>query len=140
MKAKQIGSPDAVSVMAGYYARAIKELGFERPYSICFVPRRPAAKRLFGCDHSKLIARETAKLCEADFETRLRVKGKPEPQHTLDRKKRIQNVKDIYEPVGEAGEKEILIDDIITTGATARAAAKALFRGKDKISVIVFAH
>lgn len=96
-----------------------------------------------GYNPSLLLARQLApRGCRADLLLRLR---HTPPQHTLPRAKRLNNVRGAFavEPLAAAtlrGRRVVLLDDVMTTGASVREAAATLrAAGADHITVVVFA-
>ncbi|HZZ61774.1 MAG TPA: ComF family protein [Roseiarcus sp.] len=86
------------------------------------------------------VSRETGKPC--DVGALLRVKATPS-QVGLSRAQRAENVQGAFR-VGPGaqvrGRKVVLIDDVLTSGATVNAAARALLRaGASSVDVLVFA-
>lgn len=63
------------------------------------------------------------------------------PQTFLNRKERLRNVKKAFSAHGISGSDVILIDDVITTGATVRECSEALIKsGAKSVTVIALAH
>ena len=94
------------------------------------VPLHPSRKRKRGYNQAELLAKQVAKPlslpCEATLRKRWFV-GKQSAQK--DYAARQSNAKDAVLPKGSVdltGKSVVLVDDIITTGATAAAAVKAL--------------
>ena len=86
------------------------------------------------------VARATGKPCDVD--ALLRVKPTPS-QVGLSRAQRAQNVQGAFKVAGGAAVKGlnvVLVDDVLTSGATANAASRALIRaGAKRVDVLVFA-
>src|SRR5271168_1080804 len=86
------------------------------------------------------ISRETGKPC--DLSALLRVKATPS-QVGLSRAQRAENVQGAFRAADRArvrGLNVVLIDDVLTSGATANAASRALLRaGAKRVDVLVFA-
>ncbi len=105
------------------------------------VPLHPHRLRRRGYDQALLLARALAKE-GTRVEPRLvrRVRDTP-PQVGKDRAQRRQNVQDAFVAASEArGKKVLLVDDVLTTGATADAAAKALLAaGASAVRVLALA-
>jgi ComF family protein len=91
---------------------------------------------------ARVVARTHAKPCEPDL--LLRVK-RTKPQVGLSRNERGENLQGAFRvPVAAkprlAGRRVLLVDDVLTTGATANAASRALLRGgAAAVDVLAFA-
>lgn len=96
------------------------------------VPLHPKARLKRGFNQCELICRELALLSGVPCEPGLiRVKS-GEPQVTLTGPQRRANIRGAFKPRSPAavkGKRVLLVDDVYTTGATIREAAKALKRG-----------
>ena len=97
------------------------------------VPLHPQRQRERGYNQSALLARELARhtgLAVAE-ETLLRITPTP-PQVGLKALERAENVRDAFRCQNDtlAGKQVLLVDDVLTTGATLRACAGALLQGK----------
>lgn len=94
------------------------------------IPMERAKQRRRGYNQAELLAHETAKWLQLPYgKGVLRLNGKKEEQHTLDRFARAANVFGIYtvpRPERIKGQTILLVDDISTTGATLRECAKIL--------------
>ena len=94
------------------------------------VPLHPARKRSRGYNQALLLAREIARRLglEVDSSILARLKN-TKAQSSLDRAERPANVKGAFGldlPAPAAGRDIVLIDDLVTTGETARACVAAL--------------
>jgi competence protein ComFC len=109
-------------------------------YTVSFVPADSVRLRQRGFDHAKLIATELAKLRNSPITPLLTRQGHG-LQHALTRQARLESVKGLYRAHAAAkGKKILLIDDVITTGATVNECAKQLYRaGATEVSVVAFA-
>lgn len=99
---------------------------------ISWIPVSQKRFRQRGYDQAKLLAASVA-LCLQDqaVETLRKKKDNPQQSGISDHKLRKQNVKDVYEvpdAEGIRGKRILLIDDVITTGATMEEAARTLLR------------
>jgi ComF family protein len=100
--------------------------------ALCFVPATSAAFARRGFDHMELVARELSWLLSLPVADVL-VREEGMDQRTLGRDERARNLEGT---VGLAGDVEglslLLVDDVITTGASVCACAKALLEGGAK--------
>lgn len=102
--------------------------------AVVAMPLSGARRRERGFNQAELIAREVAKLLEVPLlPAVLRRKDAP-PQFSLSEAERLENLKGRFSPGKRAravtGRRVLLVDDVLTTGATARAAAKVLKQAK----------
>jgi predicted amidophosphoribosyltransferase len=96
--------------------------------AITWVPGRRRDVRIRGFDHAELIAREVGVLTGLPTTKLLeRVMDRPD-QTTLSSQARWANLDGAFTALGGVP-KVILVDDLVTTGATAVACAGALERG-----------
>lgn len=115
-------APDAVVVPVPASARGLAQRGFN--------PAGLLARRL---------ARRVGRPLEA---TALRLRRAPEKTRGLGRRARARRVRGIFEarPKAVEGRTVLLVDDVMTTGATVRAATEALLRaGARGVRVAVLA-
>ena len=112
-------------------ADAITEVlqrGSFAPDVVSWVPARPSARRQRGFDQAELLAERVARRAGLRCMPTLRAYERAD-QVGLGRTMRAVNASSAFEGVSgpsPGGAKLILIDDLITTGATARACTAAL--------------
>lgn len=95
-------------------------------YILTYVPADGPARRRRGFDQAKLIARGYGKAYNTDVRTLL-VRKKHNRQVGKNRAERIHNVQGNFVSIKSLdGANVLLVDDVITTGATASECAKAL--------------
>lgn len=97
---------------------------------VTWMPVSPRTLKKRGYDQAQLLAQETAKALGQEALPLLAKTGKNVPQSSLrDGRLRKSNVAGMYsvpDPAKTAGRRVLLIDDILTTGATLEEGAKTL--------------
>ena len=107
---------------------------------LCFVPATPKAYARRGFDHMELVSRELASLTGVGLlDVLARASGAD--QRALDRNARASNLTGSISVVDDvAGMRLLLVDDVITTGASIREAARALLaRGAAEVTCCALA-
>jgi ComF family protein len=98
---------------------------------VAAVPLHPSKLRERGFNQALMLARRLAKRipCRVLPDALVRERRTP-PQTELSRKDRVGNVRGAFRAVGSnvAGSRVLLVDDVMTTGATMRECAKTLKR------------
>lgn len=130
---------------AGFFGRQIAAL-FPENAAFDFVTAVPVSakrRKARGYNQSELIARQAAEFLALPYrETLVKTEDNRE-QHKLARQERRKNVKGVYRALDEAALKSariLLIDDIVTTGATLGECARVLYRaGAEVISCAAIA-
>ena len=112
-------------------------------FLITYAPRSRKAKRAHGFDHMAYLARAVADRVGVPCECLLSRHGGGEQKRQGDTRARYRNMRDAYRYVGDGdlrGRHILLLDDLITSGATLTAAAKTLRRaGAKRITAAVLA-
>ena len=108
--------------------------------AVVFVPATAQAYLRRGFDHMEAIARAFCDTCGLSLVDALLKHGAAD-QRALGRLARAQRARDAYEVVAPVrAARVLLLDDVITTGATISAAARALTRaGASRVDVLAFA-
>jgi ComF family protein len=116
-----------------------------RDYSLIMpVPLHPKRLRERGFNQSVVLAREISKRfhISLDFMT-LRKHVYTEPQISLGKKEREANVHGVFsitDPAKVNGQKIILVDDVYTSGSTAKECAVVLMKNMaDRVAVLTLA-
>lgn len=112
---------------------------------ITYVPTSSAHRRRRGYDQAELLARALAGRTGLPFAHVLVRRRQKRTQVSLHPQQRMANVRDAFslrsaegQPAG--GRDVLLVDDVLTTGATARAAAETLARaGVGRVALVTFA-
>lgn len=99
------------------------------------VPISQKRQKSRGYNQSELLALELVKLLNLSYVPLLIKKTDNQEQHKLSMRERKKNVKGVYEVIDSNcinGKTVLLIDDIVTTGATLSECAKELFQANAK--------
>ena len=89
------------------------------------MPRRRAAIKKYGIDHAKILAKALAKRLGCQYVSCLISKSKL-PQKSTFAKERISNAEFDLKNVDIKGKRVIIVDDIVTTGASLGSCAALL--------------
>ncbi len=108
---------------------------------ITWVPASRAAKSERGFDNGKDIAVELAKLLELPVKALLKHKGLQRAQKNLSAKERFLNVESAFicEKEVSVGEHILIVDDVLTTGATMQSVAKAILEVEAQVNIYAVA-
>lgn len=126
--------------IARQLALAMPKLDFKKNTLITFVPSDGRARRRRGFDQARLIARYYAKNHSSAC-SNLLARGSHERQVGKTRQARFDNVKGNFVATKNiAGAQVILIDDVVTTGATVSECARVLKdAGAKRVEVLAVA-
>lgn len=110
----------------------------EKP-TVTFVPMRYWRRLRRGYNQAELLATEVARLTSWPQKRLLR-RVAPGTQKGQSRQSRHEQVAHAFEATGPAPERVVLVDDVVTTGATAAACTRALRRsGAKEVWVLALA-
>jgi predicted amidophosphoribosyltransferase len=116
------GATRAAHVMAAHLAQH----RFEPGEVLIPVPTHPSRRRRRGFDHSVVLALALSRRTGVELSTCLRRGGTPERQLGSSRSRRLEAGRIVLSVRGRAPLSAVLVDDVETTGATLKAAARAL--------------
>lgn len=130
--------------MMPYFEKALPKMpSLADVDAITFCPRSPRRARFFGFDQARLLAERLSPLLNMPFRPLLSRSIFSVVQHHTGRtERRFRNVKGKFFAREKLnGESILLIDDVVTSGATVSAAAQALKNaGAMHVYVLCFAH
>ncbi len=134
------GLADALAPALGGLARAeFPETAGDGSALVTYVPIHLARWRERGFDQAQILARRTAAWLDLPFEKTLERKRETPPQTGLPAARRRSNLRGAFGVIAAgriAGKRTLLRDDVLTTGSTASACARAL-KGAGALSVEV---
>ncbi|MFI3325489.1 MAG: hypothetical protein R3Y35_04865 [Clostridia bacterium] len=113
----------------GLTLQTLNDFSFEKYDMITYVPMTKDRVKQRGYNQSQLLANALEKQINVPVSNALVKVKSNKIQHFLSPKERKENVKGVYECQADViGQNIILIDDIITTGATISQCAKILYQ------------
>ena len=109
---------------------------------ITYVPRQGFARFWAGFDQAEVIGGAVARILGLPLERLLTRKGVRLPQRSLPVASRPANVRGVFHPLCPLqGETVLLVDDVVTSGSSARECARILKgAGAQKVYVLSVAH
>jgi len=108
---------------------------------VTWVPSPGSRIRERCVDHGRALAEALAREANRPCAQLLRRRGNDRPQVRLSREKRERNLKNAFQPVGPIRTPVLLVDDVLTTGTTARRCVAALREaGAREILVLTATH
>ena len=140
---KQVDYRDYPDIFLPYARRFLKKkLLPETIHKIAYLPRRRPNRYKIGFDQAERIATLFAEDLNLPVEALLIRQGHAKTQHKQKYERREANVSGAFRTETELeGETVLLIDDIVTSGATAREGARILKKaGAMKVYVLSIAH
>ena len=146
-KLKREYNRDIISFFASEMIKNLKSLLIRHGinYKECIVtyaPRRRRVERKYGFDQSKLLAKEIGRQLSIEVKPTLINKGK-RAQKLLTKEERRKNAQTSYflkKNLDLSGKTVLLVDDLITSGATMKAASELLYKvGANDVIPVAFA-
>ena len=130
--AKNRDLPHLLDPLVREMKSALIEAGLgDYPQVIVPVPLHHARKRERGFDQARYMAEQVAGLLDRPYlpDALRRIRATP-PQKRADRKQRLEALHGAFGPGRQAdsmaGQRVLLVDDVVTTGATVRSACEAM--------------
>ncbi len=140
---KQEEFRDLHEIFTPYMKRFVKKkLLPEKIHRITYLPRRRAARRKIGFDQAQRMAAIFSRDLNLPVEQLLIRQGHAKAQHKAKYEKREKNIRGAFRSTRPLeGETVLLVDDIVTTGASAREGARILKKaGAMKVYILSLAH
>lgn len=110
---------------------------------VTWVPIHPRKLKLRGYNQAELLAKALSFNLGLPCMDLLSKKKETKPQSKLNREERLKNILGVFEPkpsIMVFGKRILLVDDVITTGATASECARVLKKmGAEKVYVLALA-
>ncbi len=138
------GRPELLAPLGDQLARVLSGERFADDRScVCFVPAHPLRRLQRGYNPARLLARRVASSLGLPLRLRATIHGLGHlrPSKSLGAAERLFAGPARFKPLlGAPGERVLLIDDVLTTGGTARDCAGALLRsGARSVRIAVWA-
>ena len=113
-----------------------------KEYTITYITRKRKGILKYGFDHSRLLAQSLSSKLGIKYERVFDNRGKNE-QKTLTKVERLKNAKNSYilrKNIDVQNKKYILVDDVLTSGATLKVCAEILYSyGAENVIFAVYA-
>jgi ComF family protein len=130
--------PELARGLAGLLLPRLAELGLTPDDAFVPVPLHRARLAERGYDQAALVAQALARVTKTRFVPRLLERQRATSrQASLDRSERSKNILGAFEQRQAFGSgRVVLVDDVVTTGATVQACLEALAQGKTQVLAV----
>jgi ComF family protein len=116
-----------INDFADHLLRALDNAPEQRPDLLVASPMHPTRLRKRGFNQAADIAEQISKRSGIPWTTSLVTRNRrTRPQRGLNREERLANLRGIYRVTGTPPSRVAIVDDVVTTGATARSLTEAL--------------
>ncbi len=142
LRLKKWDDPQAIAFFASQMAAALRREQPELPFDgVCFLPMTKRDYRKREYNQSRLLAQKLAELLDLPLWDILTKIYETKPQKGLSRVARSGNVLGVFDVTQDvSGRSLLLVDDVVTTGATSHECAKMLkLYGADSVTVTAIA-
>lgn len=143
LRMKNAEHPYIAEELALRMIRAFLQSGEERPDGVVYVPMTKREERRRGFNQSRLLAEQVAEGLALPVWPVLQKVQETRPQKSLSAMERTGNVLGVFDAditLSVAGKRLLLIDDLVSTGATAGECAKVLkVYGAQRVVLLVAA-
>lgn len=136
---KENGILPAAEVLADGLADVARTLDLPGDTVVTWVPMPAKRLRERGIDHARSLAEATAQRLGLRCTALLTRVGEQHTQRGLNREERLQNLSGAFAVCGQVPRTILMIDDVLTTGATARACCDQLTQA-ERIIVLTATH
>lgn len=126
---KARGATAVWPAMGEHLADAVRDADIAQPDAVTWVPTDPRRIRQRGVDHAEVLARRVASAVDGPASRLLSVARRRPDQARLPEDQRRRVPDGAFRAARDVpGGHVLLVDDVVTTGGTAHAAARALRR------------
>lgn len=144
-KLKYENFPEIGQLLGKWYGKDLHEIDFGKEYDVILsVPLHSSKMRKRGYNQSDGIAKGLSEVLEIPFEDKILIRVQKNESQTrkgrIERWKNVENIFQVRDPDFIQGKRILLVDDVLTTGATIEACATAIKKaGCAEIGIVTLA-
>jgi len=144
-KLKYGNVPELGAVLGRWFGKDLQEVGFDKEYDLIVpVPLHRSKLRKRGYNQSDGIAKGLSEALELPYFTSIIIRTQRNESQTrkgrIERWKNVENIFHVNDPTMIVGKRVLLVDDVLTTGATLEACATALMeKGCAEVGIVTLA-